>query len=213
MIKKPLNRAFALAFTLIILSWMVYQVTSGPAGEGPPGPPWVGALVMYGTFMIGYPIIVFGLLSELRKPTLSFNLESNPRWLVVGAFLLGIFALVNLITFTQRHPEEPLSDFFFGTFCMETSSFALMFGILFMTRSTPQRSPSYKVMLIGVVLFEVMVPLFTYLLAAFGIYFGGPIAYKDFWGQTVNQLWFWWDFTSEVVILAAALWLLRRGKS
>lgn len=210
MIKKPLNRAFALTFTLIILAWMVWQVHSVMAlGEVPiEAPAWAIGVFIYATLMIGYPIIIVGLLSELRKPTLNLSLHRNPRWILVSAFLFGIFALVNIVSFMQG-PE----NWFFDAFCMETSSFALMFGILFMTRSTPQRSPSYKVMLVGVVLFEIMVPLFTYLFAAFGIYYGGPEAYKDFWGQTVNQLWFWWDFTSEVVILAAALWLLRKGKS
>lgn len=210
MIKKPLNRVFALTFALIILAWMVYQITSGPAAEGPPGPPWVGALVMYGTFMIGYPIIVLGLLQEVRRPSLDFRLHRNWRWILAGIFLLGIFVLINAVEGAQA--GQTFENWFFGSFCMETSSFALMFGILFMTRSTPQKSPSYRVILIGVVLFEVMVCMFTYLLAAFGIYFGGPIAYKNFWTAAVPTLWFWWDFTSEVVILGGALWLLRRGK-
>ena len=95
---------------------------------------------------------------------------------------------------------------------METSSFALLFGILFLTRSTPQRSPSYRVILIGAVLFEALLPLLTYALAAVGIYGGGPAQYKNFWTEAVPTLWFWWDLTSELVIFGGAFWLLKKGK-
>ena len=46
---------------------------------------------------------------------------------------------------------------FLSIFCMETVSFSLLFGFLFMTRSTPQTSKSYKIMLIGAIAFELFV--------------------------------------------------------
>ena len=206
--KKLSNRIFALIFALIILAWMIYQFTSGAPGKGGPAP-WIGALVMYSTFMVGYPIVVLGLLQEIRRPSIDFRLHRSVPWLALGAFLLVIFFLVNELHWSWR---EEFSDFFLGGFCMETSSFALLFGLLFMTRSMPQRSHSYKIMLIGVVLFELFV-MAVYLLMAFGVYSpSGVPGYETFWTAITTQ-WFWYDFLSEAAILGGALWLLKKGKS
>jgi hypothetical protein len=67
-------------------------------------------------------------------------------------------------------------------------------------------------MLIGVVLFELFF-IIVYVLAACGIYVGGPIEYANFWSEAFPTFWFWEDFLSELVILVGAVWLLRRGKS
>lgn len=197
---------------------MVWQMNSA-LGEGKipvEVPSWATpflTMFLYSTIMIGYPIIVVGLLQEIRRPTLDFRFHRNWRWVSAGVFLLGIFALVNIYQLIDWSwdPNLPVR-WFFSSFCMETSSFALLFGILFMTRSTPQKSPSYRTMLIGVVLFQIILPMLTYALAAVGIYYGGPVEYKNFWTETVATLWFWWDFLSELVILVGAIWLLRRGK-
>ena len=127
-------------------------------------------LLIYSTLMVGYPVIVLGLLLEVRRPTLDLRLHRNRRWLAAGAFLLGIFALINAVQAFQE--GQTLGNWLLGSLAMETSSFALLFGILFLTRSTPQRSPSYRVILIGAVLFEALLPLLTYALAAVGIYGG-----------------------------------------
>ena len=98
------NRLFAASFILIILAWMVRQVQFAvEQGWVPPVHPSHVALVMYGTFMIGYSILVVGLLTELRRPTLSFALHRNWRWLACGAFLLGIFVLINTVQAIEMH--------------------------------------------------------------------------------------------------------------
>ncbi len=211
-INKPLNRAFALTFALIIIVWMGWQMVKAFAeGQIPVDiHPAIVVVFIYSTLMVGYPVIVFGLLREVRRPTLVFRLDRNWRWLAAGAFLLGIFVLINAVQATLE--GQTLGNWLLGSLVMETSSFALLFGILFMTRSTPQRSTSYRVILIGAVLFEALLPLLTYALAAVGIYSGGPLAYRNFWTEAVPKLWFWWDLTSELVILGGALWLLKRGK-
>lgn len=209
-----INRLFAASFILIILAWMVRQVQFAvEQGWVPPVHPSLVALVMYGTFMIGYSILVVGLLTELRRPTLSFALHRNWRWLACGAFLLGIFVLINTVQAIEMHDRpEFLKQWVLDSVCMESSSFSLLFGILFMTRSTPQRSPGYRLMLLGAALFVLINPFPAYITSALGFYLGGPEEYKHFWTETVPTLWFWWDFLSELVILVGALWLLRRGK-
>ncbi len=209
---KPLNRAFALTFALTTIIWMAWQMVKAfEEGQIPVDiHPVIVVLFIYSTLMVGYPIIVLGLLWEVRRPTLDFRLDRNWRWLAAGAFLLGIFVLVNVVMGTME--GQTLGNWLLDSLVMETSSFALLFGILFMTRSTPQRSPSYRVILIGAVLFEALVPLLSYATAAVGIYYGGPLAYRNFWTEAVPMLWFWWDLTSELVIFGGALWLLRKGK-
>jgi hypothetical protein len=94
---------------------------------------------------------------------------------------------------------------------METASFSLLFGFLFMTKSTPQTSKSYKIMLIGAAALEL---LFFILLYALFFITGAGIG--NFAGLTRIQLlttyWFHWDLWSELVIFIGAIWLLKRGK-
>ena len=203
--KKLLNRIFALIFALIILVWMVYQFTSGPPSQGTESS-WFGALIAYSTFMVGYPIVVLGLLQEIRRPSIEFRFHRSVPWLALGVFLLVIFLLVNEFQWSWR---GEFSSYFLGGFCMETSSFSLLLGLLFMTRSTPQRSHSYKIMLVGAVLFELFV-MIAYLLIAVGVY--SPPTHANFWTEVVTAQWFWQDLLSEFAILGGALWLLRKGK-
>ena len=134
-VEKPLNRAFALTFALIIIVWMAWQMVMAFEGGQIPADihPAIMVLVIYSTLMIGYPIIVFELLLEVRRPTLDLRLHRNWRWMAAGAFLLGIFALINVIQAFQE--GQTLGNWLLGSLAMETSSFALLFGILFMTRS------------------------------------------------------------------------------
>jgi hypothetical protein len=104
--------------------------------------------------------------------------------------------------------QATIVEYFMGSFAMETSSLSLIFGILFLTRSTPQKSLSYKIMLIGLVILEALFFL-TYLTAIAGLEV--PEQYKDFWGFTIFQPWFWLDITSEIVITIGAVRLLRRA--
>jgi len=170
-VEKPFHRVFALIFTLIILTWMVRFASSLIERGLVPASihPFLFALAMYSSVLVGYPLVVVGLLTEMWRPSLDFRLHRNRRWISIGAFLFGIFILVNTVHAIWWSGEP---DFFqhwvFDSLFMETSSFSLLFGILFITRSTPQRSPSYRLMLIGVILFEISCFGFIYLPAAFG---------------------------------------------
>lgn len=135
--KKLPNRIFALIFALIILAWMIYQFASGAPGRGAESPAAasIGVLIVYSTIMIGYPIVILGLLQEVRRPSINFKFHRSMPWLALGVFLLIIFLLVNEFQWSWR---GEFSNYFFGGFCMETSSFSLLFGLLFMTQTTPQ---------------------------------------------------------------------------
>ena len=212
--KKLLNRLFALIFTSIIVTWMVRFASSLIERGLVPATvhPFVFAIVMYSSGLVGYPLIVTGLLEEIRSPTLDFRLHRSKPWISTGIFLLGVFMLVNLVHAIWWSGDPDLfRHWVLDSLFMETSSFSLMFGILFMTRSTPRNSPSYRLMLIGAILFEIFCFGFIYLPAALGIPIGGD-PYADFWGKTIFTLWFWWDFLSELVILVAGIWLLKMGK-
>lgn len=187
---------------------MIYQFTSGEPGKGAESPAaaLVGAFIMYSTVMVGYPIVILGLLQEVRRPSINFKFHRSIPWLALGVFLLIIFLLVNEFQWSWR---GEFSSYFFGGFCMETSSFSLLFGLLFMIRTTPQKSHSYKIMLIGAVALELFI-MIAYLFIAVGVY--SPPTYANFWTETVTTKWFWYDFLSEAAILGGALWLLRRGK-
>ena len=86
-----------------------------------------------------------------------------------------------------------------------------MFGFIFMTKSTPQMSKSYKIMLIGVVAFEVSV--FFILCIPFFVSGIGVAIYAGLTRMEPPAAhWFHWDFWSELVIPTSAVWLSRRGK-
>lgn len=208
---KLLNRVFAITFALIILTWLYYFITTWDPGT-PRGPLIVPALI--------YLMIVAGLLIEAWKPSLDFTFHRNKKWVVMGVILFAVFILININYWlvwgiTDWLPKygwtKTIIDYLTRTFVMETSSLSLMFGILFLTKSVPQKSLSYKIILIGAVLFEFF--LFQAYIKWAIIGSPGSQYYADFWGYTIFQPWFWLDFTAEIVIFVGALWLLVKGKA
>ncbi len=93
-VKNPFHRAFTLIFTLILLTWMVRFASSlierglVPANIHP----FLFAIAMYSSALVGYPLIVVGLLTEMWRPSLDFRLHRDKRWISIGAFLFGIFS-------------------------------------------------------------------------------------------------------------------------
>lgn len=225
--EKIKNRLFALFFAAIISLWIVWssiwtEVQFGPVNV--PGWPYLDP------FHLALFIVVVGLLYEAYRPSLDFKFNKNKKWTAAGIFLLAIAATVVISValleidepgqsiFGSRTFEYPrgsgqihvwpnlLFDFL-TVFCMETVSLSLLFGILFMTSSAPQKSKSYKAMLIGAVAVELFFFLGYYL-----PFFVTGSGQANFTGLTRAELlakyWFHWDFWSELVILAGAVRLL-----
>ena len=225
------NRIFALFFAIIIFLWMAWspiwtEVQFGPVDA--PGWPYLDP------FHITFFIVVVGLLYEVYRPSLDFKFNKNKEWTAAGIFLLATAAIV-VISIAFLEIDEPGQNIFgdrtfeypkgsgqihvwpnllfefLTVFCMETVSFSLLFGILFMTRSAPQRSKSYKIMLIGAIAVE----LFFFLLFYLPFFITG-VGQANLTGLTrtelLQQYWFHWDFWSELVILVGAIWLLKKGK-
>jgi parallel beta-helix repeat protein len=176
-------------------------------------------------------IVVIGLLYEFYRPSLDFEFNKNKKWTAAGIFLLAV-AVVVVIAIAFLEIDEPGQNIFgnrifeyptgsgqihvwpnlfwefLTVFCMETVSFSLLFGILFMTESTPQKSKSYKIMLIGAIAFELFVFFALYL--PFFITGVGVTIYAGYTRmELLQQYWFHWDFWSELVIFIGAIWLLR----
>lgn len=179
-------------------------------------------------------IIVFGLLYEVYRPTLNFEFNKNKKWTAAGIFLIAISIIV-IISIMFLEIDEPGQSIFvdrtfvypsgsvqihvwpnllwefLSVFCMETVSLSLLFGILFMTKSTPQKSKSYKIMLIGAIVLELFIFIAFYL--KFFITGQGESIYSGYTRiKLLQQYWFHWDFWSELVILISAIWLLKKGK-
>jgi len=208
---KLLNRVFAITFALIMLTWMYYLITRWDIGITNR----TRLIVPEITFLI----IVVGLLIEAWKPSLDFTFHRNRKWIFMSIILFVVFILINVhFWLVYGIPNwlpkygwlTTIIEYLIGTFVMETSSFSLMFGILFLTNSNPKKSLSYKIMLIGVVLFQLF--LFQGYIRWAIVGEPGSQYYSDFWGYTIFQLWFWLDLTSEIVIFVGALWLLIKGK-
>jgi len=170
---------------------------------------------------IGFTIILLGLLKEIWKPSLDFTLHRS-RKQILASIILSIVVIVNNAYWWIAHgfprwiPERgwqaAFIEFFIGNFAVDTTILSLMLGALFLTESTPEKSPSYKTILIGVVLWQIM-SFITYLLLTASSIAGiqPPIAkrYRDFLGYTIFQPWFWCDLTYAIVTLAGAVRLLR----
>lgn len=208
---KLLNRVFAITFALILLTWMYFFITTWDPGT-PRGPLIVPEII--------YLMIVVGLLIEAWKPSLDFTFYRNRRWIFMSVILFAVFVLINVHFWLaygivdwlpQFGWSKTIIEYLTRTFVMETSSLSLMFGILFLTKSVPQKSLSYKIILIGAVLFEFF--LFQAYMKWAIIGSPGSQYYADFWGYTIFQPWFWLDFTAEIVIFLGGLWLLVRGKA
>lgn len=206
-----LNRMFAIIFALIIIIWMYYLITS-----------WDPGVVRKELIApeISFLIIVIGLLIEAWKPSLDFTFHHNRKWIFVSIILIAVFISINaywwivhgLVNWLPNYGwPKTLIEWFTGTFAMETSSLSLLFGILFLTKSVPQKSLSYKLMLIGALIFNAL--LFPrYIQWAFISGYQGSQYYANFFGYTIFQPWFWLDLTSEVTITIGAVWLLWKGK-
>ncbi len=229
--EKIKNRLFALFFFVIILLWIIWssiwtEVQFGPVNA--PGWPYLDP------FHITLFIVVIGLLYEVYRPTLNFEFDKNKKWTAAGIFLLAVAVIVVISImfleidepgqniFGNRTFEYPLGSGqihvwpnllfeFLSVFCMETVSFSLLFGILFMTKSNPQKSKSYKIMLIGAIAVELFFFIGFYL-----PFFITGVGQANFTGLTrmrlLQQYWFHWDLWSELVIFIGAIWLLKKGK-
>lgn len=210
---KLLNRVFAITFALIIITWMYYLMTAWDIGSTEPR----GLLLVP---EMSFFIIVIGLLMEVWKPSLDFTFYRDRKWMLTSIILFTVFILINVNWWLAYGVVDWLPKFGWpktiiewltGTFAMETSSLSLMFGILFLTKSVPQKSLSYKIMLIGAVLFEFSIFIAYMKWAANGI--PGSQYFADFWGYTIFQPWFWLDLTAEIVISIGGPWLLIKGKA
>ena len=202
-----LNRVFAITFALIILTWMYYLMTSWDPG------------VERKELMapeISFLIIVIGLLLEAWKPSLDFTFHCNRKWIFASLVLFAVFISINswwwivhgLVNWLPQYGwQATIIEWFTGTFAMETSSLSLLFGFLFLTKSVPQKSLSYKLILIGALIFDLLI-FPRYIQWAFISGYPGSQYYADFFGYTIFQPWFWLDLTAEVVIFVGALWLL-----
>jgi len=231
---KVANRLFALFFFVAVGLWVIWQpIMWNITGEEIPITAWYHGYLIYATVMVGYPIVLLGLAYEICWPSLNFEWDRDWRWISVSVFLLLVAVTIILVQAILK-PFDPgyslfgLTEFefprgsgrvyvwpnylweLFGTFCMETTSFSLLFGLLFMTKSTPQTSKGYKIMLIGAIAFEIL-PMLTYFLLFFmGVGVGPYVGMTRM--QLLTTYWFHWDFWSELAILVSAVYLLKKGK-
>ena len=234
---KLLNRAFALFFFVIIGLMAAWQPILNEiekfrsAGTPFENVPYFG---YFDPPHLGFFVILIGLLYEIFRPTLNFELDKNWKWKAVGIFLFAIAAIVIVVAMFWQpynpgysilgsttfefptgsgnfHTWPNLLYNFLSVFCMDTTILSLLFGFLFMTKSTPQTSKSYKIMLVGVIAAE----LFFFLVVYLPLFVSG-VGASIYSGMTRIELlttyWFQWDFWSELVILVGAVWLLKKGK-
>lgn len=230
---KIANRIFAFFFFVIIGLWVAWSSILEYFAYVESG---VNLTFSYRDYIhpmnLAFLAVLIGLLYEIWRPTLNFEFDKNWKWKAAGIFLFLIAAIVITVEmfWQQRYAilgsrtfEFPLGSGnfhtwpnllwgFLSTFCKETVSFSLLFGFLFMTKSTPQISKSYKIMLFGVAAFEVFV--ITQLYLPIIVAGGGMTAIYG--GLTRMELltsyWFHWNFWSELLILIGAIWLLKKGK-
>lgn len=233
--EKITNRIFAFFFLVMIGLWIVWTPIwqNVMYGNDLNLPPYPYSNYIH-PFNLAFLIVLAGLFYEIFRPTLNFKFDKNWKWISIGIFLFFIAATVIAVDMlwkpyesgysvlgsrTFEFPRESGNLYtwpnllwgFLTTICMETTSFSLLFGFLFMTKSAPQTSKSYKVMLIGAAAFETLVFLLLYLpffITGMGmsIYVGLTRA------ELLTAYWFHWDFWSELVILISAIWLLKKGK-
>ena len=224
--KPLLNRVFAIFFvilTLVFFHYMGYGVGSPLTPLKPIAelsPLLVILFFCVTPLGIGFTIILFGLFREIRKPSLDFTFHRKRKWIFASIILFMVVVLSNAYWWIAYGPDwlsrygwqAAIVEWFTGNFAVDTSILSLMLGILFLTNSTPKKSPSYKTILIGVVLWQIAM-FITYLLLV-----GNSIAsirlpmaerYRDFLGYTIFQPWFWCDLTYAIVTIIGAVWLLR----
>ncbi len=219
---KLLRRVLPLILAILLLLGTYYLASS----ENSPiifitektGSPLLALIIICGTHYVGVTIVAIGLLLEAWKPSLNFSLNKKKSLFFASIILFSIFVSINIWWWAvhglphwvpERGWQAAFVEYFLGCFANDTSILSLLFGTLFLTKSTPQKSSSYKVMLIGAL-------IHTSLL--FILYTGSALGPKaqdprmvNFWSYTIFQLWFWFDFISEIGIFIGAVWLLIRA--
>lgn len=236
--RKIGNRLFTFFFLVWVLFWILWMPVwmNIIVGESITVPlfDYVGYLLRNPP-LLGFLILLVGLAYEMFKPSLNLERDKNWKWTVAGVFLLLVIVTMVIVQevwipykggysiFGTRSFEFPagsgnvhawpqlLYDFIF-THCTDTTVLALLFGLLFLTKSTPQTSRSYEIMLLGAIIWEAAMLLGH---SSFLIFNVDPTTgyYSRFTRmELLAQPWFHWDFWSELIILAGAIWLLAKGK-
>jgi len=208
---KLLNRVFAAIFALYALI-CTYYVTVWDFGSA-------GREMSYALFMTPFLIIFVGLLVEAWKPSLDFTFHRDRKWIFISVILLVVFVLLQVYWWTfqgfvhwlpDRGLQAAFAEYFSKVFACDTSILSLMFGILFLTNSIPQKSLSYKIMLIGTVIIELQLFIghITFVITG-----GTPGSqnYGNYWGFTIFQPWYWMDIISQIAVFIGATWLLIRA--
>ncbi|KKT27539.1 MAG: hypothetical protein UW12_C0019G0005 [Parcubacteria group bacterium GW2011_GWF1_43_9] len=223
------NRIFAFIFFAIVLFLLLWMPTWTKINVGDISsisyhPPWIGFLV-----------ILIGLAYEMFRPSLNLKRDMNWKWILAGASLFLVILTMIIVQeiwipykqgysiFGMKSFEFPLGTGnisiwpqllhdFLNVHYTDTTVLALLFGILFLTMSTPQISKSYKLMLIGAVIFTAFLMLGHFSFLIFSIDPTGGYYSRFTRMELLSQYWFHWDFWSELIILVGALWLLFKGK-
>ena len=223
------NRVFAFIFfaiVLLLLLWMPTwtKINLGDVPSISYSPPWIGFL-----------IILIGLAYEIFRPSLNLKRDASWKWMLAGGFLLLIILIMVIVQevwlpykqgysiFGMRSFEFPAGSSnisvwpqllwdLLNVHSPDTTVLALLFGTLFLTRSTPQTSKSYKLILIGAIIFTAFLMLGHFSFLIFNIDPTGGYYSRFTRIELLSQYWFQWDFWSESVILVGALWLLLKGK-
>jgi len=219
---KFLNRVFPLSLAIFLQIGTYYLVV----GKGSPlifitekvGSPLLALIIICSTVFIGVTLVTIGLLLEAWNPSLDFTLNKKRKWLFASIILFSVFIFLNIWWWIAHGLpnwvpnfgwQAAIIEWFFGVFTTDTSIFSLFFGILFLTKSIPQKSSNYKFMLRGAVIHNlVLFPV--YILSALGLTMPDP-RMVNFWGYTIFQPWFQCDFISEIVVFIGAICLLRRS--
>ena len=226
---KLLNRVFAILFFIYSLALFYYQgygvgSVLKPLADASHQPLLVIVFFSITPIGIGFTIILFGLLKEIWKHSLDFTFNHNWKWIFASIILFMVFILLNIWYWIfeglpnwlpNQGWQTTIIEYFFGLVAVDTCILSLMLGILFLTNSDPKKSPSYKIILIGVLLYQI-VCFSGYLIDAATNIAGleSPFAverYRNFLGYTIFQPWFWLDMTSQTVTFIGALWLLRNN--
>ena len=229
------NRLFALFFSAAVLFWILWMPIWENIIIGGTPPFDYGAHLLQNPPLIGFLIALIGLAYELFRPSLNLKRDKSRNWTSAGVFLLLVVVSMIVVQeiwmpykngysiFGMRSVEFPdgtgnvhawpqlLYDFL-TVHSTDTTVFALLFGFLFLTKSTPQTSKSYEMMLIGAAVYEaaMMIGHFVFLIFNIDVAMGYYSRFTRM--ELLTQYWFHWDFWSQFVILACSIWLLVKGK-